>query len=318
MPKKRKPASVIIKNMRGSKTMSQSNIEMNEDGTPMSEEEMTHRRKYVDFTQETFPEVNPIELLLPEYKGSGQVRFQTYRYPAATSSRKGIVHYIHGLNDYAGRYAFIAKKLAQNGYDVVAMDQRGFGFSQGTRGFIPEPQLARDDLLAFTQKVSEQFGGDDVPLFTMGHSLGGALQLLMAAEAPQLIKGMTLITPFIGLAPKQQEEFDKLKTMMRIVNYVAPHYQFNMKKEEPTWLHHWRADPNDLGGKVNPNNVLKADEASQMLMNEIVHKVKTPYQIITAGQDDVCSTPRSQEFFDLSPAEDKEIIDFQDANHMII
>lgn len=48
---------------------------MNEDGTPMSEEEMTHRRKYVDFTQETFPEVNPIELLLPEYKGSGQVRF---------------------------------------------------------------------------------------------------------------------------------------------------------------------------------------------------------------------------------------------------
>lgn len=44
---------------------------MNDDGTPMSEEELTHKRKYLDYASMSFPEVNPIEMLLPEHKGNG-------------------------------------------------------------------------------------------------------------------------------------------------------------------------------------------------------------------------------------------------------
>ena len=39
---KRKSGSVIIKNMRGGQILSTSETKMNEDGTPMSEEEMMH------------------------------------------------------------------------------------------------------------------------------------------------------------------------------------------------------------------------------------------------------------------------------------
>jgi len=35
---------------------------MNEDGTPMSEEEITLKRKFIDYAAITFPEVNPIDL----------------------------------------------------------------------------------------------------------------------------------------------------------------------------------------------------------------------------------------------------------------
>ena len=56
--------------------------------------------------------------------------------------------------------------------------------------------------MTFSQKVMDKYGGPDVPLFTIGHSLGGALQLFLAAEAPEMFKGMTLITPFVGLAPE--------------------------------------------------------------------------------------------------------------------
>ena len=61
------------------------------------------------------------------------------------------MQWIHGLNDYSGRYAYLAKILTQNGYDVVAMDQRGFGFSEGARGFIESGESARDDILEFTR-----------------------------------------------------------------------------------------------------------------------------------------------------------------------
>ena len=69
----------------------------------------------------------------------------------------------------------MAKQLAENGYDVVAMDQRGFGFSEGARGFIKSAESARDDILEFSRKVNEKFGGPDVPQFTIGHSLGGSI-----------------------------------------------------------------------------------------------------------------------------------------------
>ena len=60
--------------MRGSRTLSTNNIEQNEDGTPMSEEELKVKRKYIDFAKITFPEVNPIDFTRPEIKGNGQVR----------------------------------------------------------------------------------------------------------------------------------------------------------------------------------------------------------------------------------------------------
>lgn len=51
--------------------MSTQSIPMNDDGTQMSEEQLTHRRKYLNFASDTFPEINPIEMLLPEHKGNG-------------------------------------------------------------------------------------------------------------------------------------------------------------------------------------------------------------------------------------------------------
>ena len=107
---RRKPASVIIKNVRGGRTLSTTEIEQNEDGTPVSNEEIVYRKKFIDFAATTFPEVNPIDYNLPDLHGKGQVRIQNYRYPCPPSvSRKGIVQWIHGFNDYSGRYAYLAK-----------------------------------------------------------------------------------------------------------------------------------------------------------------------------------------------------------------
>lgn len=207
-PPKRKPGAIIIKNMRGGRTISTEKIEQNEDGTPLSNEEQELKKKFIDFAKTTFPEVNPIDLVLPDFKGNGQVRLQTYRYPCRSDRpRKGIVQLIHGLGDYCGRYAFLAKTLAENGYDVVGVDQRGYGFSEGRRALIESKEQARDDILEFSRRVDEKFGGADVPHFTIGHSLGGCLQLLAAAEDPDMYQGMTLIAPFISVSAQQKELF---------------------------------------------------------------------------------------------------------------
>jgi alpha-beta hydrolase superfamily lysophospholipase len=63
----------------------------------------------------------------------------TYRYPVPSDiERKGIMFYIHGFGNYCERYAFQARAYASSGYEVIALDQRGFGNSGGTRGLFEE------------------------------------------------------------------------------------------------------------------------------------------------------------------------------------
>lgn len=85
-------------------------IEMNEDGTPMSEDEIAFEKKVINFASVVYPEHNPIDFKLPDLHGKGEVRIYNYRYPCPDHvTRKGIVQWIHGFSDYSGRYAYLAK-----------------------------------------------------------------------------------------------------------------------------------------------------------------------------------------------------------------
>jgi alpha-beta hydrolase superfamily lysophospholipase len=42
----------------------------------------------------------------------------------------------HGYGSYVGKFAYYAKLYHDQGYDVVGMDYKGFGHSEGVRGRI--------------------------------------------------------------------------------------------------------------------------------------------------------------------------------------
>lgn len=42
----------------------------------------------------------------------------------------------HGLNSYLGHGSHVAHEFAKNGFCVVGFDHRGFGKSQGQKGYI--------------------------------------------------------------------------------------------------------------------------------------------------------------------------------------
>jgi pimeloyl-ACP methyl ester carboxylesterase len=96
-----------------------------------SDEFLNFKHKYIDYTSTHFPEVNPVELVSSDKR----FRLANYRYPAA-KERKGIIFFIHGYGEYVKRYAYFGKVFAENGYDFVGIDQRGFGYSEGERGMI--------------------------------------------------------------------------------------------------------------------------------------------------------------------------------------
>ena len=73
-----------------------------------SDEKEKEENKYkkVDFNSYSWPEESTIDR--PDTEGNGEIELHTYRYPCSTFITKGIVTFMHGNADYAGRYAYMA------------------------------------------------------------------------------------------------------------------------------------------------------------------------------------------------------------------
>ncbi|MGN6171664.1 MAG: alpha/beta fold hydrolase [Streptosporangiaceae bacterium] len=94
----------------------------------------------------------------------------------------------HGIGDRREAYRFLAPRLAQAGYRVVAADLRGHGESSMGWASISRTDVA-GDLLALIRHL----GG---PAVIVGHSISGGAATIAAATEPELISGVVEINPF--------------------------------------------------------------------------------------------------------------------------
>lgn len=89
---------------------------------------------------------------------------------------KGVVQIIHGMAEYAARYAPLAQFLCAEGYLVCADDHLGHGKSvtdESKLGYFTEGKsngVVLADIYALTVKVAGEFA--NVPYFVLGHSMG--------------------------------------------------------------------------------------------------------------------------------------------------
>ncbi|HEX5724607.1 MAG TPA: alpha/beta hydrolase [Longimicrobiaceae bacterium] len=106
---------------------------------------------------------------------------------------------VHGLGEHAGRYAALARDLAPRGVAVHAFDLRGHGRSGGPRAHAPSFDALVHDLDRFRAEAAARLPAG-LPLFLLGHSLGGlvALRWLQSEPAPAL-RGAVLSAPLLGV-----------------------------------------------------------------------------------------------------------------------
>ena len=92
---------------------------------------------------------------------------------------------------------------------ILAVDQRGHGATPQRRGTEGRRDILdlRDDLLALLDALDEA-----KPVILSGHSIGGCVSLLAAAERPERVGGLILFDPVVlprgRLTQSQAEEFD--------------------------------------------------------------------------------------------------------------
>src|SRR5438105_2371563 len=133
-------------------------------------------------------------------------------------SPKASVVIAHGYADHARRFSHVAEYLVQQGYAVYAADQRGHGGSKAnSHGYFERFATQRDDLARVIEWARMERKG--LPLFLLGHSMGGLLSLYYAIGDQSALKGLLLSATFMAAS----KDIPAAQSMIvRAINRVAP------------------------------------------------------------------------------------------------
>jgi acylglycerol lipase len=133
-----------------------------------------------------------------------------------SSNPRAVLLLQHGYAEYAerfvARYHGLIPRLVQHGITVYAIDMRGHGRSPGVR-FAPDVRQAVRDHIAARRILEMQ----PLPLFLLGHSLGGLVTATSVARDPRGLRGVILSSPL--LIAKSNAP---LRFVARILAAIAP------------------------------------------------------------------------------------------------
>lgn len=102
---------------------------------------------------------------------------------------KGTVLHLHGNGGNLASHLGGSFWLPAQGYQVLLLDYRGYGLSEGSPS-LPAVYQDIDAAFAWLEQAAEVQGR---PLFVLGQSLGGALAAHYLAEQPQRRAGLTAL-----------------------------------------------------------------------------------------------------------------------------
>jgi len=114
------------------------------------------------------------------------------RWPAEGPSRATIV-LVHGFAEHTGRYEHFAAHFASHGITTYALDLPGHGRSEGERHIIRSfgPHLSA--IRQFLADARKREPG--LPVFLIGHSMGGMLVTLLVVTSGADVRGVVLSGP---------------------------------------------------------------------------------------------------------------------------
>ncbi len=120
---------------------------------------------------------------------------------------QAIVVIVHGLAEHCGRYDYVTAAFNKENFGVYRFDNRGHGKSGGERGYVEDYNEYLDDAHLVVEQAKTDY--PTLPVFLLGHSMGGFIAAGYAAKYPGSVKGQV----FSGAAVMPLPAFDFLNNM---------------------------------------------------------------------------------------------------------
>ncbi|CAB3365778.1 Hypothetical predicted protein [Cloeon dipterum] len=228
---------------------------------------------------------------------------------------RAAVMLMHGYAEHLRWYHEVGVQLANEGFIAFGHDHIGHGRSGGDRVILDNVEDMVDDIIKHADIVCDHY--PDIPLFFVGHSMGGLVAFLSALRRPPRLKGVVLNGPFLQLGKDVRSPVRRFAA--RILGRLLPTVQVGKLEmdhvtgdkemikviiDDPLW---WTGGIKLKTGCALLNSVEKVHEKFPMF--------DVPFLIIHGSTDKICSVEGSQDLLKQSPSKDKQIKLYDGAQH---
>ena len=109
---------------------------------------------------------------------------------------KGVILINHGFAEHLGRFDYVANAFCKAGYNVYRYDLRAHGQTKAELGFIE----SFNDFIKDTHEMVEMIinENNDLPIFMLGHSMGGLITALYGIKYKDKLKGQIFSGAALG------------------------------------------------------------------------------------------------------------------------
>ena len=238
-----------------------------------------------------------------------------YRGWRPDQTARGVVAIVPGFNSHSGYYAWVAERLVGQGLAAYAIDLRGRGESEGERFYVQEFGDYVNDVDQFVTTIRAHEPG--LPIFMLGHSAGGVVATLYAADHQGQLAGL-VCESFAFKIPAPEFALAVFKGLA----HLAPHAHILALKNED-----FSRDP-AIVAKMNsdaliahvkqPLETLAAMVRGDEALERSFANITLPVLILHGTEDKATRPAGSQQFFDQAGSTDKTLKFYEGAYHDLL
>lgn len=226
---------------------------------------------------------------------------------------------LHGMSAHGWYFSLLADELAPRGVAVYVPDFRSHGLSDGVKGDLPNAAAVVEDMKEFVAFVRSRHPRAKV--FTIGESMGGAVNINFMIDAPGAADGMVLLAPAIKPAMKFSLR-DILKGPLyvlallvraswRVVKVTGDEHR-GMRNEDN--IRYDRNDPLHLK-YVSTRYLLGVKRLMDRGARLGPARITAPALLIQGGKDVAVSPEGTREFYEKLASKDKSFVFYPEGFH---
>lgn len=239
------------------------------------------------------------------------------RYWEPAGQPRALVLIVHGAGEHCGPYDEIAQRLKELSLLVFAHDHVGHGQSEGERMNIKDFQVYVRDSLQHIDLMKSRH--PDLPVFIVGHSMGGAISILTACERPGDFAGVVLIAPLVQMSPESATPFKIF--LVKVLNQLLPSLSLGTIKSK--WISRdkkqveaYDIDELNYHGGVRVSFGLQMMGAVARIESEIP-SISWPFLLLHGDADMLCHIRGSKMLYENSASSDKKFKVYEGGYHAL-
>ncbi|KAF7249755.1 Monoglyceride lipase [Varanus komodoensis] len=192
----------------------------------------------------------------------------------------------------------------------------GHGQSEGDRMVVSDFHVFVRDSLQHIDLMKKDHPG--LPVFLLGHSMGGAIAILTACERPNEFSGMILISPLVVASPDVATPIKVTNCIhlpqvfaAKVLNFVLPNLTLgsidpNVVSRNKKEVESYNSDPLVYHGGMKVSFVIQLLNAIAKIERSLP-KLTLPILVLHGSPDKLCDIKGSYLLMDTATSQDKTL-----------